>query len=167
MIKTFKAGCALVALPMILVAQPAMAGQATGQMPVSAQVLENCSVVSSAMNFGPITDVGAANVDTTATLTLACTANASYEIQLDNGANPVAGQRRLANAAKSEFLNYDIYKDISRSSRWGSTIGADTVAGKATVLGTASVTAYGRIPSGVAKVSAGAYTDTVTVTVNF
>lgn len=162
-----KAPLAIAALPFLIAAQPALAGTATGQMPVSAQVLENCSVVSTPMAFGAITDVGASNVDTTATLTLACTANANFEIQLDNGTNPDAGQRRMANVGATEFLAYDIYKDAARSSRWGNTLGSDTVTGTASALGTASVTAYGRIAQGVSKVSAGSYTDTVTITVNF
>ncbi|WP_340588966.1 spore coat U domain-containing protein [Erythrobacter alti] len=159
---------ALAAVPIVLLAQPAAAQDSTsGTMPVSATVLENCTVVSSAMAFGPITDVGASNVDSTATLTLTCTANASYEIQLDDGVNADSGQRRLANAGNDQFLNYDIYQNLARSTRWGDDLGIDTVSGSANVLGISTVTAYGRIPQGVAKVPAGLYADTITVTVNF
>lgn len=158
---------AIAAVPIMLLAQPAHASTATGQMPVSAQVLENCSVVSTPMAFGSITDVGANDVETKATITLACTANATFEIQLDDGTNPDAGQRRMANVGATEFLPYEIYKDSGHSSRWGNTLGSDTVTGSASALGAASVIAYGRIAQGVGKVSAGSYTDTVTITVNF
>ncbi len=158
---------ALAALPLLLLAQPAAAGSTTGQMPVSAQVLENCSVASTPMAFGSITDVGAANVDTTATITLRCTANATFVVLLDDGVNANAGQRRMANVTTNEFLPYEIYKDETRSDRWGKTPGSDTVSGSADLLGSASITAYGRIAKGVSKVSAGSYTDTVTITVNF
>lgn len=159
---------ALAAAPLMLLAQPAAAqDSSSGSMPVSATVLENCTVISSAMAFGPITDVGASNVDAAATLTLTCTANASFEIQLDDGVNADAGQRRLANPSNDQFLNYDIYQNLARTDRWGDELGVDTVSGSANALGTATVTAYGRIPAGVSKVSAGLYTDTITVTVNF
>lgn len=154
-------------LPIALIASPALAGTAQTSMPVSAEVLENCSVISSAMSFGPITDVGATNVDSTATITLSCTLNAGYEIQLNDGLNALNGQRRLVNATSKEAVNYDIYRNVSRDLRWGSQLGTDTVSGTASPAGVATVTAYGRIPAGVAKVSAGAYTDTITVTVNF
>lgn len=157
---------ACTALPVALIASPALAGTATTQMPVTAQVLENCTVVSSPMNFGPITEVGAANVDASATLTLSCTLNAGYEIQLNDGENALNGQRRLTNVTGLEFINYDIFQDTARSKRWGSTLNTDTVEGTSTT-GLTTVTAYGRIPAGVQKVSAGAYSDTVTVTVNF
>lgn len=119
------------------------------------------------MNFGAgLTNVGSANVDTTATLTLACTPNASFNVAMDSGSHALSGARRMRGTVRGEFLPYEIYTTSGRSQRWGQTQGTDTVAGSAPT-GAASLTAYGRIPQGVTTVSADAYSDTVTVTVNF
>ena len=149
-----------------LSAAPAMAGTANGTMLVSATVLESCTVVATPMLFGALTEVGAANVDSTATLTLACTPNADFYIGMNDGANASSGQRRLKHSANAEFLNYNLYIDSGRSQPWGNTAGTNTKPGTAP-LGTSIHTVYGQIPAGVAGVSAGAYADTVTVTVTF
>lgn len=147
-------------------ATPATAGTANGTMVVSAIVLENCTVVATPMVFGALTDVGTANVDSTSTITLACTPNADFEIALNDGANASSGQRRLKHSTSAEYLNYDIFIDAARSQHWGNTSGTDTKPGTAP-LGTSVHTAYGRIPAGVSSVSAGNYGDSVTVTVTF
>lgn len=159
---------AATALSAGFVATPAMAGSATGPLVVNALVLENCTVVALPMVFGGpvgIASVGTADIDTTATLTLACTPNADFDIALDNGANASSGQRRMKSG--SNYLPYEIYSNEARSSRWGNTSGSNTVAANANALGVAILTAYGRIAQGTSSVQAGAYSDTVTVTVNF
>ena len=149
-----------------LCAAPAFAGTATGSMAVSALVLESCTVVATPMLFGALTEVGSANVDSTATLTLTCTPNADFYIGMNDGTNASSGQRRLKHSANAEFLNYNLYIDAGRSQPWGNTAGTNTKPGTAP-LGTSIHTVYGQIPAGVAGVSAGAYADTVTVTVTF
>ena len=145
---------------------PAFAGTANGSMAVSALVLESCTVVATPMLFGALTEVGAANVDSTATLTLTCTPNADFYIGMNDGTNAATGQRRLKHSANAEFLNYNLFIDSARSQPWGNTAGTNTKPGTAP-LGTSIHTVYGRIPAGVDGVSAGAYSDTVTVTVTF
>lgn len=144
----------------------AFAGTSSTTLPVSAIVLDNCTVVALPLAFGTLTDVGEENVDSSATLTLACTPNADYDISMDNGLNASSGVRRMKSATANEFLPYEIYTSNARTQRWGNTSGTDTVSGSAP-LGVASVTAFGRIPAGVAAVSAGSFSDTVTVTINF
>ena len=62
-------------------------------------------------------------------------------------------------------IPYAIYSDAPLSTNWGNTIGTDTVSG--TGSGILQVfTVYGKIPAG-ATAPAGAYTDTVTVTVTY
>lgn len=144
----------------------AYAQTATGSLPVSATVLENCTVVATPLVFGALTEVGAADVDSTAVLTLTCTPNADFYVAMDEGANASSGARRMKNATSAEFLPYEIYTDNTYATVWGNTQGTDTVAGTAPT-GVATLTAYGRIDEGVSSVSAGAYADTVTITVNF
>ena len=155
------AACAIAAFP-----SAASAGTTSGTMAVSATVLESCTVVATPMLFGNVSP-GSSNIDTSATLNLVCTPNADYDILLNGGANASSGQRRLVNVGASEYIPYNLYMDSNRSQAWGNSVGTDTKAGVASALGTASYQVYGRIPSTAAPVSAGAYTDTVTVTVNF
>jgi spore coat protein U-like protein len=157
---------AIGALAAVTAGAPAFAGTATGSMLVQATVLESCTVVATPMLFGALTEVGSANVDSTATLTLACTPNADFDIAMNDGTNASSGQRRLKHSANAEFLNYNLYIDSGRSQPWGNTAGTNTKLGTAP-LGTSIHTVYGQIPAGVAGVSAGSYADTVTVTVTF
>lgn len=154
------------AAALILVASPAVAGESSGTMIVGSTVLEACTIVAGPMTFGDISLSGSAHT-TTATLTLACTPNADFDILMNDGANADSGQRRMANLGKTEFIPYDIYLDDGHLQRWGNTIGTDTKSGAANALGVASYTAYGQIEGDAAAVTAGAYTDTVTVTVDF
>lgn len=163
--KRSKALFALATVAVAATSTPAFAGTANGSMIVSATVLESCTVVATPMVFGSLTAVGAGNVDSTASLALVCTPNADFDIALGDGANASGSQRRLKNALSAEYLNYDLYMDSNRAQPWGNTAGT-TKAGTAP-LGVANYTVYGRIPSGVSSVSAGAYADTVTVTVTF
>jgi spore coat protein U-like protein len=65
----------------------------------------------------------------------------------------------------SEFVTYELYRDVNRSQRWGSTVGTDTLSG--TGNGNAqSATVYGRVAP-QATPSPSAYTDTITVNVTY
>ena len=144
----------------------ALAGTATGSLPVSAIVLESCTVVATPLIFAGAANIGSADVDSTATITLSCTPNADFYVSLDQGANAVSGARNMKIGSGTEVLPYEIYQDASRTQIWGNSAGVNTKAGTAP-LGVATMTAYGRIPSTAAAASAGAYSDTVTVTVVF
>ncbi|MEO6152452.1 MAG: spore coat U domain-containing protein [Croceibacterium sp.] len=103
-----------------LIASPcAGKGRATNQFQVTANVISGCTVAATPMVFFvPVP----ANVDvsSTATLTLKCSPNVAYAIDLDAGLNPQGTtNRRVANAAKTAFLTYDIYKDPPHSQVWG------------------------------------------------
>lgn len=153
-----------------VVATPALAATATNTMPVSVNVINSCTVAATPMAFGAPTAIGGANVDTTSTISLVCTNGAAYDVALDNGLNAAVGQRYMSNGATTPVkIPYNIYKDSARASAWGSTsgTGGNTSSGVAGVSGAVTLTAYGRIPSTATSVGAGAYLDTVTVTVTF
>ena len=157
-----------VAAALIAAALPgvAFAGTTSATMAVAATVLEACTVTATPMSFGNVVP-GSSNVDSSATLQLVCTPNADYDILLNNGSNASAGQRRLANAGSTEFIPYNVFLDSNYSQPWGNSVGVNTKAGVAGATGLASYPVYGRIPATATPVTAGAYTDTVTVTVNF
>jgi spore coat protein U-like protein len=160
-----KNGLYVAAATATLMSGAAHAGVATGTLPVSAVILENCTVLATPMVFTP-PQGGTAAVDSTSTITLACTPNADFDVALNTGVNAVSGARNMKLATGADLLPYEIYQDANHTQIWGSSAGTNTKAGTAP-LGAAVYTAYGRIPANYPSVSAGAYADTVTVTVTF
>ena len=149
------------------VASPALAATATNTMPVSVNVINSCTVAATPMAFGAPTAIGGANIDTTSTITLACTNGSTYDVALDNGLNAASGQRYMSNGAATPVkIPYNVSKVSAGGANWGSAVGS-TVTGTAGVTGLVTLTAYGRIPSSATSVGAGSYSDTVTVTVSF
>ena len=146
----------------------ALAATATNTMPVSVNVINSCTIAATPMSFGAPTAIGGANIDSTSTISLVCTNGATYDVALDQGLNAASGQRFMSNGAATPVkVPYGIFTDSARSAAWGSTSGTNTVAGSAGTSGAVVLTAYGRIPSSATSVGAGAYVDTVTVTVTF
>ena len=99
----------------------------------------------------------------TSTIQVTCQLGDTYTIGLDDGVNRTGGQRRMARtAAPLGYLNYNVFRDAARTLPWGDTGGT-----RVDATGTGSVQTYsvfGQLPGGQA-VPAGAYVDTVTVTV--
>jgi len=148
-------------------ASPALAATATNTMPVSVNVINSCTVAATPMSFGAPSAIGGANVDTTSTITLACTNSSTYDVALDVGLNAASGQRYMSNGAATPVkIPYNISNVSAGGANWGSATGS-TVTGTAGTSGSVVLTAYGRIPSTAPSVGAGSYTDTVTVTVTF
>jgi len=101
---------------------------------------------------------------------LTCTMDAPYWISLDNGLNarnglcPSASQRCMISG--SNRINYELFTDAGRSSRWGAKQSLDTVSG-AGIGGNKDHGVYGKILPGNTSPPPGKYSDTITVTVNF
>jgi spore coat protein U-like protein len=88
-----------------------------------------------------------------------------YKIGLDAGAGTGAtvGSRKMTSGIN--LLNYTLYQETGRTTVWGNTVSTDTVNATASIL-PAIHTVYGRVLSGQ-NVPAGAYTDTINVTVTY
>jgi spore coat protein U-like protein len=136
---------------------------------ISAQISSDCRLISSTnMDFGTVYQTLTQNVDSTAAIVVTCNGGQSgngYHVLLGDGLNPVSsgGQRRMQ-GPNGSLLNYELYKDAARSSRWGNTdyLGvAGTGTGQPQTL-----VVYGRVPSQPVP-AAGKYTDTVVITVNY
>ncbi|MBS2025192.1 MAG: spore coat protein U domain-containing protein [Deltaproteobacteria bacterium] len=124
----------------------------------------SCTNISAGdVAFGVYDPNNASNTDITSTLTYTCL-NLVGTISLSKGNTGTYAGRKMA-GSYADSLTYNLYTDPGRNFVWG-----DGTGGTATVailLGTAlSNTIYGRLFSGQA-VSAGTYTDTITVTFNF
>jgi spore coat protein U-like protein len=144
------------------------AGSATTALAVSGTVINNCTISTAAVSFGPYDPVVAndtANLDGTGTVTIACTKGTTATITLGTGQN-VSGSTRRMKDAGTNFLSYEIYLDSGRTTVWGTT-GSNilTPAAAPSRVGR-NFTAYGRIPAGQ-DVPSGSYTDSIQATVNF
>ncbi len=147
------------------------AGSATSNLSVSATVINNCTISTGAMAFGnydPVSVNASTGLSGTGTVTVACTKGATVTIGLGLGANASGSQRRLTDG--SNFLDYDVYKEVGHSNVWG-TSGSATVnpyggSNNAPNKNAVNTTAYGLVTANQ-DVPAGSYTDTVVATVNF
>ncbi len=144
----------------LLFAGTVFSDQATGNLNISANVPDWCSVSATAVNFGSY--IGS-QLDSTGAVIVTCTNGTAYIIDLDYGQNYSGGNRRMIDSTSTYFLVYDVYSDSNRTTRW------DFAGGSGTGTGTAqSHTVYGRIPGGqLAGAGVGSYSDTIMITVNY
>ncbi|MDQ8729440.1 spore coat U domain-containing protein [Bradyrhizobium sp. LHD-71] len=160
--------CALAGLGVvaIVVPQRAHAATATGQFTVRITIAAECRVNSATdLDFGT-SGVIAANVDAQSTVTVQCTNTTPYTVGINagTGSGATIANRRMSGPGGAT-LGYAVYRDTARTQVWGVTVGTDTLAG--TGNGNAqAIPVYGRVPA-QATPAAGAYTDTLTITVTY
>jgi len=135
----------------------AYAATSTSALNVSATVISSCSVKS-------VTNIAFGNYDPTVTatptdaagdFTFKCTKNTPYDLY-------VTGTRTMTNG--TDTLNYELYTDTARTALWPSA--TPGVTGTSTSNGNDLRNVYGRITA-AQNVGAGAYTGSVTVTVQY
>lgn len=143
---------------------PALAGKATYTMPVSINVVAGCTVSAAPLIFMMPLPANT-TYDSTSTITVVCTRNLPYTIDLDNGLYPQGNNRQVFNAGANAYLRYDVYKDPPRSQVWGRG-NTRNLAGNSGPTGRVVYPVYGRL-TGRSGAPAGNYQDTITVTVNF
>jgi spore coat protein U-like protein len=128
----------------------------------------NCTISTTAVNFGTYNVFAAAPDDATGQITFRCTAPRPpvVTIQLDKGGAPSFNPRQMRQG--SEILTYDLYLDATRSTIWGDGTGGTQVFTQNSPLPNQNinVNVCGRIFAGQ-DVSAGTYTNTVTATIFF
>lgn len=147
----------------LMMASSAQAG--TANMQVTADVAATCSVDAATMAFGTYdTLTGAALGSPATSISFTCSNGTTYSVALDNGQNydGTAATRRLNHSGNGitadDHLTYKIYEDA------GFTTAFDGMSAAATGA-VQSVTVYGRIDAGQTTAKAGAYDDTVLITV--
>src|SRR4051812_26217128 len=100
---------------------PASAQTATANLNVSATVTKNCTIKTDPVAFGNYDALSAAAVDQQGAIKITCTKGTLTIVQLGNGANLQGAQRAMAGGSPAGFLNYELYSDSGRTTRWGST----------------------------------------------
>lgn len=141
-------------------------GSGTFAFTALASVAASCdpSFAVNNINFGT-RGLLVADFDAMANVSPRCTNTTPYQLGLNNGINASGSIRRMKSSAGS-YVSYELYRDSGRSQRWGNTQNVDTVAGSGS--GSAQgVPMYGRVPTQSPTPAAGAYSDTVTVTVYY
>ena len=149
-------------------AQPAYAATTTSSLSVDATVTANCSVSTTAVNFGSVNVLSGANVDATGGLSVTCTNGTAWAASANAGAGTGASLATRKMASGANLLNYGLYTESTRTTVWGDGAGGTTGTFSGTGSGSAQAsTIYARVPSGQTSVPAGSYADTVTVTVTY
>ena len=139
---------------------------ATGSLTVNATVPANCELDSPTLAFGTTVDVLAAtDTDASATINVTCTTGTAYEVALDDGTN-FSTVRRMEIGTTGSFLTYELYRDASRTQRFGSIV-AERASGTGQGSSADAILVYGRIPQGQTTAAVGAYTDTVGISVTW
>jgi spore coat protein U-like protein len=129
---------------------------------VTASVTSQCAVSATTLNFGTV-GLLLANTDLTSTLTVQCASGVAYQVGLDNGQNASGTTRRMT--GPGGLVSYELYRNSTRTQRWGATLNTDTVVGSGNG-NNQSLTVYGRVPPQTTP-TAGTYNDTITVTVTY
>ena len=144
-----------------LVPPSAKAATDTDQLTVTATVLSSCSLSGGTLNFGQYISGQQTDLDVTGTINYVnCSGNLIFA--LDGGGSGSVNARQMSSGANR--LNYQIYRNPTRSAVWGSGADAQAVALLGTQSGTVSV--HGRIPKDQV-VPDGTYTDVVNITLTF
>ncbi len=146
------------------------ASPALGSLSVTLTIEADCLVASgTVLSFGTH-GVLSADLAASANLSITCTPSTAYQIALDAGANestPNDVTTRRMKANTSDYVGYQLYKELAHTNVWGDTGGA-----RVSGTGTGSAvthTVYGVVPVTSPPVAfpAGNYSDTVAVTVTF
>ena len=145
----------------------AYSATATTSMPVTALVVNVCAVAALPLAFGTYDPTSSSNLDGTATVTVTCSLNTAYNVRMSAGSNGggISARKMLIGGGGTDLLPYSLFRDSNRTQNWGETDGNDTTSGTGSGL-PQLLTVYGRI-AGSENVPAGAFTDTVTVTVSY
>lgn len=164
-------GSLIAALAYIIIfSEVGMAETATNTMTVTATVANTCSFSSvTDTTFGTIDGLFLSNQSVSnGSVVVICTTGATYSLSLGPGNNLSGGNRRMASGAN--FITYQLYSDMSQTTLWGDgTAGIGNALTGLTGSGaTQAYTVYARIPTTPQTAApAGAYTDTVTITITF
>lgn len=135
-------------------------------MAVSAQAA--CTITTTSMVFGVYDMFSAAPLDTNGSVVFRCdNKDKDITISIDRGGAPSFNPRRLLNG--SQALNYNLYLNAARTVIWGDgTGGTQNYFNHNPNPNNQNITIpiYGRIFAGQ-DVGTGAYTNTLTVTIDF
>jgi spore coat protein U-like protein len=138
---------------------------------VTATVAKSCLVTADPLIFGAVSGLpGTADADQASTISVTCTTPTAYTVALtpSNGSTTGAGAMTPTGGVpgNTDTVAYQLHRNAARSTPWGSTVGANTVAGAGNGVAQA-LTVYGRVLGSSVNVRPDSYRDVVTVTVTY
>ncbi|WP_298015419.1 spore coat U domain-containing protein [uncultured Castellaniella sp.] len=138
---------------------------ATFPFVVQAQVINDCTISATDLNFGSVGVLSQA-LQASSSLNVRCTNGNAWRISLSGGAGGDVLARRMQRVGGSDQVRYQLYTAAARSVIWG-----DGTGGTSLVSGTGTgqaqtVGVFGTVPA-QATPRPGTYSDTVIATVNF
>lgn len=144
----------------------AQASTTQSTMSVSTTVQSSCLVSATPLAFGTYDPVSTTPANATSSITVTCTSGTSFVVGLNAGSAPGATvtARQMSNAANR--LDYGLFRNAGRTDNWGNTPGVDALAPITATATPSVVPVYGQIAA-QQNIPAGAYSDTVTVTVTY
>ncbi len=145
-------------------AAPAFAGEATNTLPVAVRVFTGCSLVTRPLTFDARVITGT-TIDSTTTITVRCTPNTNFSVDIDKGLWANGINRRMFSSQANAYLTYDVYRDSPRTNVWGTGQLKNVVGNSGSGL-PLEILIYGRVTK-PNNIKAGDYTDTLLVTLNF
>lgn len=127
-----------------------------------------CGITVFALDFGGYDTRFASPLDSTTTIKVNCLVGTPYLIRLDAGGHSRGSflPRKLKQTGGTYKLRYNLYRDSARTEIWGDGTGKTYVVNGTGQRFQVSRVVYGRIP-GSQNVAPGAYSDTVTVTIEW
>jgi spore coat protein U-like protein len=131
---------------------------------VRADLVPTCDVSASVLDFGDLKSREIAH-DSSASLSIRCTAGTRYEVSLEPGTAVGGDPTRRRMMSGPNVLLYGTFRDPGRSLPWGSRDGSTAQAG----IGTGrpeTLVVYGRIPANQNS-PPGRYTDTIVVSIRY
>lgn len=141
----------------------------------SAAYAATCSITNSSIAFGTLNVLTGTSADATATFRISCSEliaiTIPYEITLSTGVSGNYSTRKMASGANR--LDYNIYVDPARTSIFGNgTNGTSTITGQFVLVllnlnQSRDYTIYGRVNGNQQTAAAGAYSEALTMTVNY
>jgi spore coat protein U-like protein len=145
---------------------PVHAATATSQFQVSMTLQAECKLTSASdLAFGTSGVIQAA-INATSAIGVQCTNTTPYNVGLSAGAGSGATVAlRKMTASSGATVNYQLFRDSGRSQTWGDQVGTNTASGTGNGA-VQTMTVYGTVPAQTTP-AAGAYTDTVQVTVTY
>ena len=126
-----------------------------------------CTAGTTSVNFGAYDVFQTAQTNSTGSITITCD-KTTNNVVVNIGTSSYSGvfsPRQMEKAGASELLNYKLFTDPARLNVWGDgTLGTSNFTGQVRKNFPAILIVYGSIPAGQ-DVSAGLYSDVLTVTV--
>ena len=181
MLHRFRFGaCNVVVLALLLITAQSHvvhAAFANSTTAVTAKVVANCSISTTAIAFGnydPVVVNATTALQSSGAVTVACTKGSAPTIGMGLGANALVSVRRMKELTSANFLDYEIYQPATNApgdacaytTVWGTSGAALFTPTSPTNKAARTYNVCGQIPSGQ-DVSAGDFSDSVVATVNF